>query len=316
MAHSDLVLLQTARQWLTEGKQPLLVTVVQTAGSAPRPVGALMLVSPAGLLYGSVSGGCVEQDLLERCAHGEWNNLAQAQLLSYGGTKEAARRFQLPCGSELKLLIEPLTAQQIDYLEPTLLLGKRVKRSIDLETHTIQVQPTDLAEYNYWDESCFTRVWGSTWTALLIGANDLAKAVAQIGLMLDYEIVVCDPRAEYASQWSMPNTQLINLMPDDAVLSLKERLSCSCILALTHDPKLDDMALMEALNTDAFYVGALGSQVASTRRRERLKQMDLSEKALAKLHAPIGLPLRSKTPAEIALAIWAHIMQLRRNTVS
>ena len=309
--HSDLALLQTAQQWLSEGKQPLLVTVAHTAGSAPRPVGALMLITSEGLLQGSVSGGCVEQDLLERCAKGEWAALTHAQLLTYGGTKDEARRFQLPCGSELKLIIEPLTVKQIELLKPALLVGKRVKRSINLETHTIQVQPTPVAEHIHWDGVSFTRIWGSTWTALLIGANDLAKAVAQVGLLLDYDILVCDPRVEYASQWSVPNTQLLTQMPDEAVLSLKERLACSCVLALTHDPKLDDMALMEALNTEAFYVGALGSQVASTRRRERLTQMELSNAAIAKLHAPIGLPIGSRTPAEIAVAIWAHITQLR-----
>ncbi|WP_020558457.1 XdhC family protein [Thiofilum flexile] len=315
MAHSDLVLLQTAKQWLREGKQPLLVTVVQTAGSAPRPVGALMLITADGLLQGSVSGGCVEQDLLERCAQGEWSHLTQAQLLLYGATQEEARRFQLPCGTELKLIIEPFAAEQIALLEPTLLAGKRLERRINLESHTIQVQPTQLAEHIQWDGVSFTRVWGSTWTALLIGANDLAQAVAQMGLLLDYDILVCDPRVEYSSQWSVPNTTLVTAMPDDAVLSLKERIGCSCILALTHDPKLDDMALMEALNTEAFYIGALGSKAASNNRRERLKQMDLSPDAIAKLHAPIGLPIGSRTPAEIAVAIWGHITQLRRKSV-
>lgn len=312
MAHSDLALLQSAQEWLQHGKQVFLLTVVQTAGSAPRPVGALMLLSMDGHMLGSISGGCVEQDLLERVGKGEWSDLTQPQLLIYGGTKAEADRFQLPCGSTLLLLLEPLNLANVTELLQHLEQSKRVERVIDLNNHTTQVVPTHLVEKISWDNNRFTRIWGSTWTALLIGANDLAKAVAQMGQMLDYDILVCDPRAEYFTQWSVPNTQLVTTMPDDAVLTLGERSPCSCVLALTHDPKLDDMALMAALSTDAFYVGALGSAKASERRRERLAQLDLHPEQIAKLHAPIGLNIGSKTPVEIAVAIWGHITQLRR----
>jgi xanthine dehydrogenase accessory factor len=314
MAHTDLALLQSAKQWLEQGKSVLLFTVVQTAGSAPRPVGSLMVMSTDGLMAGSVSGGCVEQDLLERAAQGEWQHLPHAKVLSFGGTQESAQRFKLPCGSELKLIIEPLSWREVERLVTLLSQGGRVERTLNLKTHTAQSTSTHLGERFYWDGVILTRVWGVRWTALLIGANDLGKAVAQMGLLLDYRIVVCDPRAEYSSQWSVPDTELSTLMPDEAVLALGEYLPCSCVLALTHDPKLDDMALMEALNTKAFYVGALGSKVASDRRRERLAQLNIDSENIAKLHAPIGLAIGSKTPAEIAVAIWGHITHLRRHT--
>ena len=145
---------------------------------------------------------------------------------------------------------------------------------------------------------------------LIIGAGQLSKYVAMMAQALDYEVIVCDPREEYAVTWDVPGTTLTREMPDDVVNAL-ELDSHSAVVAVTHDPKLDDMALIEALKSPAFYVGALGSRVNTQKRRERLAQFDLSEGELDRLHGPVGLRIGSKTPPEIAVAIVAEITAVR-----
>ena len=141
---------------------------------------------------------------------------------------------------------------------------------------------------------------------LLIGANELARYVGQIGRMLEYRVRVCDPRNDYALDWAEVGLELTELSPDDAVRRLADHPR-SVILTLAHDPRLDDMALMEALESHAFYVGALGSKRTSADRLERLSELGLSPEAIARLHAPVGLPIGSHTPAEIAVAITAEV---------
>ena len=156
------------------------------------------------------------------------------------------------------------------------------------------------------------KVFGPQWRMLLIGANHLARYVTQFALALDYQVQVCDPREEYRQEWDLPQAPLTKIMPDDAVLAL-EHYQRSIILTLTHDPKLDDMALMEALNTDAFYIGALGSKLSSDQRRERMRYLGIPEANLARLHAPVGLDIGSRTPAEIAISIMAAITAQRNH---
>jgi xanthine dehydrogenase accessory factor len=147
---------------------------------------------------------------------------------------------------------------------------------------------------------------------LLIGAGQLSRYVAQFALALDYEVIVCDPREEYGRSWQVAGTRLDKRMPDDAVTALASDHRC-VVMALSHDPKLDDMALMNALNADLFYVGALGSHRNTEKRRERLATLGISAANLAQLHGPIGLPIGSKTPPEIAIAILAELTAARHN---
>jgi xanthine dehydrogenase accessory factor len=144
----------------------------------------------------------------------------------------------------------------------------------------------------------------------IIGAGQLSRFLAQVATAMDYRVTVCDPREEYRAGWSLPGVELVHVMPDDLVIDAKLDAR-SAVVALTHDPKLDDLALMEALKTEAFYVGAIGSRVNNARRRERLREFDLSEAQIAKLHGPIGIYIGSKTPYEIAVSILAELTAVK-----
>ena len=145
---------------------------------------------------------------------------------------------------------------------------------------------------------------------LIIGAGQISNYLAQMGLALDYNIIVCDPREEYADTWHVPGCEFTRGMPDDVISELNLD-SHSAVVAVTHDPKLDDLALIEALKSPAFYVGALGSRLNTAKRKQRLAGFDLSQAELDRLHGPVGLRIGSKTPPEIAVSILAEMTAVR-----
>ncbi|MGD8309553.1 MAG: XdhC family protein, partial [Chromatiales bacterium] len=221
--------------------------------------------------------------------------------------REQASRMGLPCGGRLELVIEHIDSPApIRALLEHVDRGDLIIRRLCLDTGEASLHPaaaTDVFEYG---DANLTKVYGPAWHMLLIGAGELARYVAQIGRMLDYRVTVCDPRDDYALDWTAEGVERTGLMPDDAVRGLADHPR-SVVLTLAHDPKLDDMALMEALDSRAFYVGALGSERTSATRLERLADLGLGPETLARLHAPVGLPIGSHTPAEIAVAITAEI---------
>lgn len=308
----DLQVLTQARQWHAAGHPVRLVTVIETWGSAPRPPGALLAMRGDGLVVGSVSGGCVEDDLIERVRAGE--AMHQPSLVTYGVTKEEAARFGLPCGGNLRLVQEPLgdTAWVDEILQRTA-RHELVARVLDLDAGTVAVEPAARGEAFQFDGHRLRALFGPRWRLLIIGAGQLSRAVAQMALMLDFEVVCCDPREEYHLTWDIPNTTFSKAMPDDLVLELQLDPH-SAVIAVTHDPKLDDMALLEALKSPAFYVGALGSRGNTAKRKERLALFDLSPAEIGRLHGPVGLDLGSKTPAEIAVSIVAEIVAVKNGT--
>ncbi|MEZ5537153.1 MAG: XdhC family protein [Thiolinea sp.] len=313
MPSADLDILGQALKWLAQGRSPLLVTVVATWGSSPRPPGSMLAMCADGLHAGSVSGGCVEEDLLQRAQAGEWQDLSEPAMLSYGINKEEANRFGLPCGGQLDLLIEPLLAESHWLaLYEHALQGQPVQRTLEVSSGDADIQLRDdpsVPAFRF-ENGVVQKVFGPQWRMLLIGANHLARYVAQFAQALDYQVLVCDPREEYLEQWDVEGVIRIRQMPDDAVRAL-EHFRRSIILTLTHDPKLDDMALMEALEVDAFYVGALGSHRSSAQRRERMQILGIAADKIERLHAPVGMAIGSRTPAEIAIAIMAEITALR-----
>lgn len=313
MRGADIDVLSSALSYHQQGLKPLLVTVLKTWGSAPRPAGSLLVITATGRHAGSVSGGCIEADLFQRCQQGEWNDLQQPSLVRYGVTQDEAARFGLPCGGQIELLLEPMhDVTQWQTLLTRLQTGDVLLRTLNMETGDASLTSatqTDIEAFSVTDHTV-QKVFGPQWRLLLIGANQLARYVAQFALALDYQVQVCDPREEYREEWDIPEAPLTKIMPDDAVLALKH-YQRSIIVTLTHDPKLDDMALMEALNTDAFYIGALGSKLSSDKRRERMRYLDIPEDHIARLHAPVGLAIGSRTPAEIALSIMADITARR-----
>ena len=309
---SDQAIIKKAIEWLQQGAEVALVTVLKTWGSSPRPPGALLIMRRDGSHSGSVSGGCVEEDLLQRYRDHQLSDSFPTRL-DYGVNRDEATRFGLPCGGRLELLVEQLTdIHQLQQLLDAFDHQQLVARQVDLQTGKVMLQPAKADENFSYRHTYVRQIFGPQWSMLLIGAGHLSEYVSQMALMLDYRVIVCDPREEYAKNWQIKGTELITLMPDDAVLKYTKQPH-SIVVALTHDPKLDDMALLDALISPAFYVGAIGSQRNCEARRLRLKSMGLTSAQLQRLHAPVGLPIGSHMPAEIAVSIVAEITQQRND---
>ena len=309
---TDQEVLQTAYEWLQQGYEVALVTVLKTWGSSPRPLGSLMIMRSDGIHAGSVSGGCVEEDLLQRYRDQQLSDTYPTRV-DYGVNRDDATRFGLPCGGRLELLIEQLDdSEQLQQLLAALQQHQLMTRHVDLQTGVVSLQAASAEQHFVYSNVYVRKIFGAQWNMLLIGAGHLSQYVSQMALMLDYRVIVCDPREEYAQNWQLEGTELTTLMPDDAVQHYAQQLR-SIVVALTHDPKLDDMALLDALDSPAFYVGAIGSQRNCKLRRQRLKEMGLSSSQLQRLHAPTGLAIGSHTPAEIAVSILAEITQQRND---
>lgn len=306
----DTEVLKQAREWVSAGHTVHLATVVKTWGSAPRQAGAMLAVRKDGRVIGSVSGGCIEDDLIARAQEGKLP--VKPEWARYGVSQDEAARFGLPCGGTLRLVIEPLThsdwlEQVVTTTETQQLIGRWLEMSTGISTLT-NARPGQLTEVK--EDGCHF-IYGPHWRLLIIGANQTARALAQIATMLEFQVIICDPREEFTADWDMQGVTLQPGMPDDAVLEIQTD-SRTAIVAITHDPKLDDMALLEALKSKAFYVGALGSIRNQAKRRERLLSFDLSEQEVDRLHGPVGLQIGSRTPAEIAVAVGAQLVQVRR----
>ncbi|MFS2024912.1 XdhC family protein [Massilia sp. CT11-137] len=308
----DLEVLNACSKWLCHGWRCEYITVVQTWGSSPRPVGATMAIRADGTVVGSVSGGCIEDDLVAAVRERGIARMTP-EVLTYGISADEAHRFGLPCGGTIQLVVEPL-ADHSRIHELTGLVSERTltKRILDLVTGTVELAKGSADERLCMADGKLLTVHGPHLRLLIIGAGQLSQFLAQIAVGLEYQVTVCDPRDEYHAGWTLEGVELVHAMPDDVVLEMNLDRRAA-VVALTHDPKLDDLALMEALRTEAFYVGAIGSRANNARRRERLRCFDLSEEQIANLHAPIGLYIGSKTPYEIAISILAELTAVKNN---
>ncbi len=306
----DIEVLRSAEAWRVAGRRVTLGTIVKTWGSAPRPVGALVAIRDDGQVAGSVSGGCVEDDLIEK-VRARALAADRPELVTYGITNEEATRWGLPCGGTLQLVLEPVV-EETALARLLELIGSQqlVSRRLDLASGAVTLEPGSNQDVLGFDGSTLVTVHGPRWRLILIGAGQLTRYLAEMAKMLDYHVMVIDPREEYANGWDLPGTVLDRGMPDD-VLADNHLDGHAAVIALTHDPKIDDLALMEALKSPAFYVGAIGSKKNNDARRERLREFDLSDAEIARLHGPVGLYLGSKTPPEIAVAILAEITAVR-----
>lgn len=312
----DEEVIATLHDWLNDGRRCWLATVIGTWGSSPRPVGSLLGCDENGHIVGSLSGGCVEDDLLEKLTAGDLA-AANAQFFTYGIDAGEAEKFGLPCGGSLRIVIEPFSpgpesAAHFAALRDALIARQHVCRVVDLKNHSMHCETVDqYAPLNWDDEHQQLRhTCGPRHQLFIIGAGMVSKYLAEMARSLDYAITVCDPREQMLDDFDVPGVRRVNDMPDDAIRACASDAG-SAIVALTHDPRIDDMGLMEALKTDAFYVGALGSTRTSANRRERLRALDLSDAEISRLHAPVGLPIGSKTPPEIAISILAEITAVR-----
>ena len=224
---------------------------------------------------------------------------------------DEARRFGLPCGGTIQLVVEPLNRDSgIRALLREIEAGHLVGRRLDLQTGEATLHPAQAVDGLSFDGTTLTTIHGPRYRMLVIGASQLSKYLAQIAVGLGYQVTICDPRDEYTETWDIPGVALVRTMPDDTVRAMRLDERCA-VVALTHDPKLDDLALMEALKSRAFYVGALGSRANNAKRRERLLEFDVSAEEIARLHGPIGIYIGSRTPPEIAVSILAEITAVK-----
>jgi xanthine dehydrogenase accessory factor len=302
----DVQVLKKADDWVRNGHRAVMGTIVRTWGSAPRPVGSLVVIRDDGLVVGSVSGGCIEDDLVDRVRTGAFAAKGP-QRVTYGVTAEDAFKFGLPCGGTLELVLEPVTPDtRLGELLQRILDGRQTVRTLDMKTGRVTLEEGRGTDVLTVSDDTLVSVHGPRWRLLIVGAGQLTHFVAQMALALDYQVTICDPREEYADGWLVPGTTLVRTMPDDTVIEFKPDHN-TAIIALTHDPKLDDLALMEALKSPAFYVGAIGSQKNQATRRERLLEFGVTTGDLQRLHGPIGLKNGARTPSEIAVSILAEL---------
>ncbi|WP_050469716.1 XdhC family protein [Herbaspirillum chlorophenolicum] len=312
MESIDLTVLRELKDWRVSGRPALLATVVHTWGSSPRPPGSMLALREDGRISGSVSGGCIEDDLIDRYsrANGGPGIPGRApQVVRYGVSADEAHRFGLPCGGTLELLLEfNPDAALLDELVRTLDHGTLVTRSLRCtDGHVALNKAVAPAEVEF-DGRQLSVTLGPAYRMLLIGAGTLAQYLATMALFNGFDITLCDPRREYLDAWTIPGIKTTADMPDDAVVAFRPDLR-SCVVALSHDPKLDDLALLEALHSQAFYIGAIGSRRNSANRRNRLAtHFGESQESLSRLHGPVGIYIGSKTPPEIAVSVMAEIL--------
>jgi len=310
MDKMDLTVLRALRDWRLAGRHALLATVVRTWGSSPRPVGSTLALREDGAVVGSVSGGCIEDDLITRHTGGDFSGAPQ--LVRYGINADEAHRFGLPCGGTLELMLEfDPDAASLQSLVASLQSGRLMRRTVALGDGAVTLAETAEPEALHLDGTSLAATFGPEFRMLLIGAGALSEYLATMAQFSGFAVTVCDPRTEYSGHWSVAGVTLAEGMPDDVVTAFRPDRR-SCVIALTHDPKLDDLALLEALETEAFYVGAIGSRRNNAARRERLAEhFDISPQALARLRGPIGLYIGSKTPPEIAVSVMAEVLAVK-----
>ena len=313
MENVDLAVLETAVKWVNDDRPVVLVTVAKTWGSSPRPAGSMMIWREDGQFEGSLSGGCIEQELLEKFAEVTPD---AATSITYGVTNEAAVSRGLPCGGEVTVVVEALrSADQPREILTRLSRRERVLRVLEMNTGKSWLEaPAAQARTDISDDR-FEAVFEPKWRLLVIGAGQLSAFVSEFASTIGYEVFVCDPRENYRNSWLGEDVSLFAEMPDDFVIA-QQCDPQTAVVALTHDPKLDDLAIMEALSSPAFYVGALGSSRTNAARRERLRDhFDMSEAQLSFMSGPIGVALNTRTASEIALSIMTEVTA-RRNGVT
>ena len=321
MENLDVMVLRTLRDWRAAGKRALMATVVRTWGSSPRPVGSIMALCEDGSVVGSVSGGCIEDDLIYRFTQayaakepGHKIPSGPPGFVKYGITADEAHRFGLPCGGTLELLLEydpdPAgLAQLVQALES----GQLMQRTVRLADGAARLAPAATPTGLEAGDQEVVNTFGPEYRMLLIGAGQLTEYLATMALFSGFAVTVCDPREEYRGAWNVAGATVLSDMPDDVVAAFKPDRR-TCVVALTHDPKLDDLALLEAIKTDAFYVGAIGSRRNNEARHQRMiEHFEQTPASLARLRGPIGIYIGSKTPPEIAVSVMAEILAVKNN---
>jgi xanthine dehydrogenase accessory factor len=334
MLASDEDILRKAQEWKAAGRGVALATVVETWGSAPRPVGSHLVIDGEGNFLGSVSGGCVEGDVVTEAL--DVIEIGSRRMLEFGVADETAWRVGLSCGGRIRVYLESVDASRADLLavfnaeraarRPCMLITdvasgeQRLVRAVDLAADPM----AEILEERLRLGKSGSAIWAGkelflTFAApparlVTIGAVHIAQALAPAAKLVGFDMTIVDPRTAFATPERFPDAQLLAEWPDAALPALAlDRYTA--IALLTHDPRIDDQALVHALRADCFYIGALGSRKTHAKRLERMRGKGFSEEGLARIRAPIGLDIGADSPGEIAIAILGEIIaSLRRKS--
>ena len=312
---------QLALNWHRAGRGVALATVVQTWGSAPRPVGSQMVIDADGAMEGSVSGGCVETAVIthaiDAIADGEQH------LLSFGVSDDEAFAVGLACGGEIKVLIEPvgpvMPVEILERLTDARFQSQPVVYVTDIKESRPRLQAASTYPDRHRTDTSGLEEDGRTFVAVhnpplrlvIVGAVHIAQYLVGMAHSCGYQPILIDPRSGFGSQARFPGETVIDDWPDEALRALKIDAR-TAVVTLTHDPKLDDPAIVTALESEAFYLGSLGSTRTHAKRVERLREVGFTDEEIGRIHAPVGLDLGGRQPAEIALSIMAQVTQTLR----
>jgi len=315
MLDEKLSLLNQALKWIEAGHKVGLATVIQCFGSSPRPKGAQLIVRDDGLHQGSVSGGCIEGDVI--VAVGDSITENRVQRLSFGVSQETAVSAGLACGGKIEILAEPIaegffTAQLIRQLILNSNQGRRSQVVLDCRNGRTWLEQTKTAKGLQSDQ--IRLVYAPPYRLIIVGAVHIAQHLTEIAKRLDFRVYLCDPRNLFHQDARVADGVIrSSLWPDEAMEEWGPDFS-TAVVTLTHDPKLDEPALVAALKSDAFYIAALGSKKTHAARLERLRAYGFDQREVDRIHGPAGLDIGSVSPAEIALSIAAQMIAKRRSS--
>ncbi len=310
-----------ALDWHRAGRGAVLATVVETWGSAPRPVGSQLVVSGAGEIQGSVSGGCVEGAVVLEA--GEALADGTSRLLTFGVSDDSAFAVGLACGGTIRVLVEPVGAQLPEAMLADVVAARAARKPVgyvvDLETWDRRLAAVDEFPARFRTDRSGVEEDGQTFVAIhnpplrmvVVGAVHIAQALVPMARLMGYDPLIIDPRGAFAAEHRFPGEDIREDYPDEVLpdYGLDAR---TAVVTLSHDPKIDDPAIEAALASEAFYLGCLGSSRTHAKRLERLRARGITEAQIARIHAPVGLALGAKSPAEIAISVLAEITQTLR----
>jgi len=305
---------QNIKAWHEAGRSIALATVVDTWGSSPRPTGSYMIVDDRGAIEGSVSGGCIEGAVIQAAQETMMSHVPQ--LLDFSVSNDQAWDVGLSCGGRVRVLVEaidkklPFMDMILSSAEPVVMTTNCLSGATNFALGGHNSEKSKLTEAD--GQIIFTQILEQPLQLFIIGAVHITQAMVKMAKILDISVTVIDPRSTFASADRFPQSDLCHDWPDDA-LSQREITSGTAIVTLTHDPKLDDLALHAAVKSPSFYIASLGSSRTHKARVERLKASGYTEQQIARIHGPAGLKIGAKTPAEIALSVMAEMISVYRN---